>query len=102
MDKKDLLASELKSLMEEDSCELKLSSNIIDNIMNSRKFTLRDRLNNFLNKEIEIPLAPAIVGFAALLAITTIPKDLFQIKKVQIIEIGSSQILVREKEVSWK
>lgn len=102
MDKKDLLGIELKSVMEEDSEGLELSANIIDNIMNTRDLTLRDKINNFLNKEIEIPLAPAIVGFAALLAITIIPKDIFKIEKIQVIQIGSNQILVREKEVSRK
>lgn len=102
MDKKDLLGIELKSVMEEDSEGLELSPNIIENIMNTRKLTLKDKLNNFLNKEIEIPLAPAIVGFAALLVITIIPKDIFKIEKMQVIQIGNSQILVREKEVSRK
>lgn len=102
MDKKDLLGIEMKSLMEEDTNELKLSSSIIDNIMNSRKITLRDKLNNFLNKEVEIPLAPALIGFAALLAITIIPKDIFKIEKFKIIEIGSSQVIVRNIEVSRK
>lgn len=102
MDKKDLLGRELNGLMEEDSSELELSQSVIDNIMNSRKLTWRDRLNNFLNKEIEIPLAPVIVGFAALLAITTIPKDIFKIEKINVINIGNSQVLVRDKEVSRK
>lgn len=102
MDKKDLLGIELKSIMEEDTVEMKLSQGIKDNIMNSRELTLKDRINNFLNKEIEIPLAPAIVGLAALLAITIIPKDIFKIEKIQVIQIGNSQILVREKEVSRK
>jgi hypothetical protein len=102
MDKKDLLGIELKSVMEEDSEGLELSPNIIENIMNTRDLTLRDKINNFLNKEIEIPLAPAIVGFVALLVITIIPKDIFKIQKIQVIQIGSNQILVREKEVSRK
>lgn len=102
MDKKDLLGIELKSVMEEDSEGLELSPNIIDNIMKTRDLTLRDKINNFLNKEIEIPLAPAIVGFAALLVITIIPKNIFKIEKMQVIQIGNSQILVREREVSRK
>lgn len=102
MDKKDLLGRELKDIMDEDSKELELSQDIIDNIIFSRELTWRDKINNFLNKEVEIPLAPAIVGFAALLAITIIPKDIFKIEKIQVIQIGNSQILVREKEVSRK
>ena len=102
MDKKDLLSKELKTVMEEDTEGLELSQNIIDNILNSRALTWRDKINNFLNHEIEIPLAPAVIGFAALLAITIIPKDIFKVEKIKVIQIGSNQILVREKEVSRK
>lgn len=102
MDKKDMLGKELKSIMDEDAKQLELSQDIINNIMNSRQLTWRDKMNQFLNKEIEIPLTPAIVAFAALLAITIIPKDIFKVEKIQVIQIGNSQILVREKEVSRK
>ncbi len=102
MDKKDLLSKELKSIMDEDTMGLELSQDTIDNIMNPRELTWRDKLNDFLNKEIEIPLAPALVGAVALLAITLIPKDIFKVEKIKVIQIGSNQILVREKEVSRK
>lgn len=102
MDKKDTLERELKSIMDEDTEGLELSSNIINSIMNSRELTWKDKVNNFLNKEVEIPLSPVMVGFAAIILISVIPKDIFKIEKIQIIEMGSSQILVREKEVSRK
>ncbi len=102
MDKKDMLGRELKSIMKEDTDKLELSQNIIDNIMNSRELTWRDKINNFLNHEIEIPLAPAIIGFAALLAITTIPKNIFKDNEIKVINIGFSQVYIKEKEVSWK
>lgn len=100
MDKKDLLGQEIKALMEADTMGMELSSKTIQNIMNTRKRTWRDNLKDFLNKEIEIPLAPALVGFAALLAITSIPKDIFTNQNIKIIDIGSSQMIIREKEVS--
>lgn len=104
MDKKDLLGMELKLIMEEETKDLSLSTNSIDKMLNFRKRTLQDKIKNLLNKEIEIPLAPAIVGLAALLAITTIPKDIFKSNEIRIIDIGSSQVIIREKEVSsrWK
>lgn len=100
MDKKDLLGLEIKAVMEADTMGMELSSKTIQNIMNTRKRTWRDNLKDFLNKEIEIPLAPALVGFAALLAITSIPKDIFTNQNIKIIDIGSSQMIIREKEVS--
>ena len=102
MDKKDLLGLEIKAIMEEDTKEIELSAITIEIIMKIRKRTWRDSVKDFLNKEIEIPLAPALVGFAALLAITAIPKDIFKNQNIKVINIGSSQMIIREKEVSRK
>lgn len=86
--------------MIEETKDLSLSYSSIDKIIKSRKKSWKDRLNAFLDKEIEIPLAPAIVGFAALLIISILPKDLFKKQDFKIINIGSSQVFIREKEVS--
>lgn len=103
MDKKDLLGQELKAIMDEETKDLHLSRISIDKIMNSREKTWKDKLHTFLNKEIEIPLAPAIVGFAALVAITVIPKDILKNQEIRIINIGSSQVFIRNyKDVSRK
>lgn len=100
MDNKDLLRKEIKEIMIEETKDLSLSYSSIDKIIKSRKKSWKDRLNAFLDKEIEIPLAPAIVGFAALLIISILPKDLFKKQDFKIINIGSSQVFIREKEVS--
>lgn len=102
MDNKDLLGKEIKEIMIEETKDLSLSQVSIDKIIKSREKTWGDRLNQILDKEIEIPLAPAIVGFAALLVISVLPKDLFKNQEFKIINIGSSQVFVREKEVSKK
>ncbi len=102
MKNNDFLGQELKSFMEDESKEVKLSDDLIEKIINSREKTWRDKFNEFLNKEIEIPLAPAIVGFAALLAISILPKDIFKNNNTRIIDIGTSQVIIKEKEVSRK
>ena len=102
MDDKDLLGKEIMEIMIEETKDLSLSQVSIDKIIKSREKTWGDRLNQILDKEIEIPLAPAIVGFAALLVISVLPKDLFKNQEFKIINIGSSQVFVREKEVSKK
>ncbi len=103
MDKKDKLGIEIKRIMEEESINLTLSHNAFDNIIQHRKKSLNERIHEFLNKEIEIPLAPAIVGFAALLAVTLIPTGVFKSRDVKIINMGNSQIIIREGyEVSKK
>ncbi|NSJ93083.1 hypothetical protein G7A79_28960, partial [Coprococcus sp. MSK.21.13] len=49
----------------------------------------------------EINLSPAIIGFVAILAITILPKDLFNKEKIEIINLNGSQIIFRsDKEVS--
>lgn len=102
MDNKDLLGKKIREFMIDETRELILSQQSIDKIVNSRERTLKDKINQFLDKEIEIPLAPAIVGFAALLVISILPRDLLKNQELKIINIGSSQVFVREKEVSKK
>ncbi len=105
MDKKDKLIMEIKSIMEEESFDLTLSQKTLDNIIQHRNKSLKEKISEFLNKEIEIPLAPAIIGFAALLAITLIPGDLFKSQNIRIIDMGGSHVIIRESyEVSkkWK
>lgn len=103
MNNKDNLGMEIKSIMEEESIDLTLSQNAFDNIIKHRKKPLNEKFKEFLNMEIEIPLAPAIVGFAALLAVTLIPTGVFKSRDVKIINMGNSQIIIREGyEVSKK
>ena len=103
MDKKDRLSIEIKSIMEEESIDLTLSHNAFDNIIQHRKKSLNEKVKEFLNKEVEIPLGPAIVGFAALLAITLIPAGVFKSYDIKVINIGNSHVIIREGyEVSKK
>jgi len=93
---KDKLGTELKIIMEEEAFDMTLSQAAMDNILAGRKKKLSQKINDFLNKEIEIPLMPVIVGLAALFAITIIPKNIFNLKESHIINIDGSQIIVRE------
>lgn len=103
MDNRDNFGDEIKSIMEEETSNLTLSQTALDNIFKSKKKTVKEKINEFLNKEIEIPLAPAIVGFAALFVITIIPMNVFKSQKERIIDIGGSQVIIREShEVSKK
>ncbi len=88
--------------MEEDAKDINLSADIFDKILNHKEKGFREKIRDFLNKEIEIPLAPALVGFAALLIVTSIPKDIFKNERVKVIDIGSSQVIIRERQVSRK
>lgn len=107
MDKKDLLDLELKNLMEEDTRNLALSQETIDKILiesNPRpeKLGWLARIRSFLNKEVEVPLAPALVGLVAFLLFTSIPKDLLGYESKEVIEIGSNQVIISSREVDQK
>lgn len=96
MDKKDNLAKEIKDIMEEETFGLTLSQKTLDNIFESRKKTIKERISDFLSKEIEVPLAPVIIGLLALFAITIIPGESFKAYEEKIIDIGGSQVIIRE------
>lgn len=103
MNEMDKLGQEIKNIFEEDSKDIVLSSEAIDNILISSKPALLVKLKGFLNKEIEIPIAPAIAGLAALLIISILPKGVFKDHNIQVIDIGGSQIIIRDdREVADK
>lgn len=102
MDDKDILKEELKSIMEEESRDIYLSSGIIEGILANRKKGLLERMNDFLNREVEISLTPLIIGVATFFILLTVPKDLFINRDIKIIEIGSSQVIISQGEVGRK
>lgn len=107
MDKKDLLGLELKNLMEEDTRDLALSQETIDKILKEsspkeKDLSFLDKIRAFLNKEVEVPLAPALVGLVAFLVFTSLPKDLLGYESKEIVEIGSNQVIISSREVGQK
>lgn len=105
MNYKDNMGKEIKNIMEEETKNMKLSSKTMENIMATRQVGIVEKINNFLNREIQIPLAPALLGFILILGITTFPKGLPTAKEVETIEINGSQLIIRSgREVGrrWK
>lgn len=103
MDYKNSIGDEIKSIFEEETEDIKLSSKTLNNILGSRKLSLREKINNFLNREVEVPLTPAILGFVLILGLSIFPKEFPSRENVEIINIGGSQIIMRnENEVSRK
>lgn len=103
MDYKDSMGDEIKSIFEEETKDIELSPKALDNIMKSRKIGWRERIVDFLNKEIEIPLAPALVGFVLILGISIFPKDFPTSSGVEIIKLDGYQIIIKnDKEVGMR
>lgn len=100
MDKRDYLGQEIKDIMKEETFGLTLSESTLDDIFKSRKKTKREKISEFLNREVEVPLAPAIIGMVALFAISIIPGEMLKSYEERVIDIGGSQVIIREgKEV---
>lgn len=103
MNYKDFVGNEIKNILEEESRNLKLSSKTVDNIMGSRKVSLLEKINNFLNMEIEVPLTPTIIGFILLLTVNLVSTDLEYKEKVEIINLNDSKVIIStRKEVVKK
>lgn len=96
MGDKDLLAEKIRETMIEESKDIEISQDLIDNIMSKREKTWREKLNLLLNKEIEIPLIPLVAGLAGLFFITIIPKEVLSQPSMKTINIGSSHIIIRD------
>lgn len=96
MDKRDELGKEIRSIMEEETFDMTLSQESIDKIFLNRNRNLRERISNFLNREIEVPLAPIIIGMAGLLVISIVPKEIINQPDERIVQIGGSQVIIRE------
>ncbi len=102
MDSKDILKDKIKEAMIEETKEIELSQDLIDRIIPKREKTWYEKIKGFLNKEVEIPLVPVLVGIVGLSIITIIPKEIFSQPSMQTINMGDSQIIIRDiKEVAY-
>lgn len=92
---KDKLGDRLRLIMEEESKDIEISPGLMDKILLQRKRTWKEKINDFLNREVEIPLIPLVASLALGLMIISIPKDLLVREKIEVINVGSSQIILR-------
>ena len=96
MDRNDKIGEILKNIMEEDSKGIAMDTSMMEKITSRVKPSPLERLREILNHEVEIPVAPVVIGFAALIAITILPNDVFKNNSVRVIDIGGSQIIIRD------
>ncbi len=84
--------------MEDEAKNIELSQGLRDRILKARKKTLRDKIRDFLNMEVELPLVPMMAGFLLLFIMIGVPKDLMELNKTtKVVEIGSSQMIIRDE-----
>lgn len=88
----------MKTIMEDEAKNIELSQGLRDRILKARKKTLRDKIRDFLNMEVELPLVPMMAGFLLLFIMIGVPKDLMELNKTtKVVEIGSSQMIIRDE-----
>ena len=98
MERKDLFEDKIKEAMTEETKDIKISQEFIDRIMFKREKSWKEKVREFLNKEIEIPIVPILIGVAGLLIITIIPKEIFSYPSTRIIDIGPSRIIIQDAD----
>jgi len=102
MDNRDILGEEIKKIMQEDTFDMTLSSAAVDNILKLRKKRLKEKINEFLNREIEVPLVPVVAVFLIVCAIGVVPRDILKVRMERTVDIGGSQIIFIEGRASGK
>lgn len=94
---KDRLGVEIKSILENEAFHIELSRELKDKILMNRKLTLKEKIINILNKEVEIPLIPLVATLSLITVLIGVPKDLIKKEEAfRTIDIGSSQIIIRD------
>lgn len=96
--KKSGFEEKIKEAMMDETKDIKVSQDLMDQMMSQRNKTWKEKLNSFLNKEVEIPLVPVLVGIMGLFIITFIPKEIFSHTNTRMIDIGTSRIIIREMD----
>lgn len=95
---RDKLGMEIKKIMEDEARDIEFSQGLKNNILQSRKITIRERIVKFLNKEIELPLIPMIATLSIIVVLTGFPWDLIKKEEMtKTISIGSSQIIIKDE-----
>ena len=97
MDKRDNLGEAIKNIMEKETFDLTLSQGTLDNIFKSRKKTMKEKISDFLNREIIVPMAPITLGIIALSVIAIIPSGSLESYEERNINIEGSQVIIRER-----
>ena len=97
--KNDNFGRQIKDILVEETEQIEMSNRLRVSILKNRKKTLKDKISDFLNKEIEIPLVPMVGGFVVVIFLMVFPRDIIDINNTRIVEGGSFNIIFRDERV---
>lgn len=102
MNREDLFEDDIKETFEEEASEMEFTDKMLEAVLDQTTRSGKGKLRRILNYELQIPLIPAAVAVAALLAVSILPEGILEKQyRITAIEMAGSQVMVQEdKEVT--
>lgn len=100
--KNDDFGRQIKDVLVEETEQIKMSNHLRDSILQNRKKTLKDKIIDFLNREVEVPLVPMVASFVIVVFLMAFPREILDINNTRIVEGSSFNIIFRNEGVSMK
>ena len=104
MNREVIFKDDIKKIFDEEVSEMEFTDKMVDSILDKTTRSRYGRIRSILNYELQIPLIPAAVAVAALLAVSIMPEGILEKHyRFTTIEIAGSQVMIQEdKEVTRK
>lgn len=100
--KNDNFGRQIKDILVEETEQIKMSNQLKDSILKNKKKSLKDKISDFLNREIEVSLVPMVGSFVVVIFLIAFPRDIIDINDSRVVEGGSFNIIFRDERVSMK
>jgi hypothetical protein len=102
MSREDFLKDDMKKIFDEETSDIEFTDKMMESVLDQTTRSGKGKLRRILNYELQIPLIPAAVAVAALLAVSILPEGILEKQyRITAIEMAGSQVMVQEdKEVT--
>jgi len=102
MSREDFLKDDMKKIFDEEASDIEFTDKMMESVLDQTTRSGKGKLRRILNYELQIPLIPAAVAVAALLAVSILPEGILEKQyRITAIEMAGSQVMVQEdKEVT--
>ncbi|HZH93660.1 MAG TPA: hypothetical protein VFD79_06115 [Tissierellaceae bacterium] len=102
MNRDDFIKDDIKKIFDDEASEIKFTDEMMENVLDQTTRSGKGKIRRILNYELQIPLIPAAVAVAAILAVSILPEGILEKQyRFTAIEMAGSQVMVQEdKEVT--